>query len=135
MVGVDDARHRGPAGGHAAERPRLGGVRMGHVEIAPAEQIAQCMECPQITTWVDRSTQGWLDDHLQACGGRLVEQVIPATGDDRGPEVIRVKCLRAAQREHSSAALQPGDEGSHPQWPDIHRAAHPAEAAEISRDQ
>ncbi len=121
MVGMDDPRHRGATGRHPAERPRFGGVGMRHVELAPAEQIVQCMECPQVAAGIDRHPQRRLHDHLEACRGRLIEQVIPASGDDRDLKVSGIEHLRAAQREHARSALQPGDEGSHPQRPHAHR--------------
>jgi hypothetical protein len=134
VVGMDDAGHRGPAGGHPAERSRLGGVRMGYVETAPAEQAAQRKQGPQIVARSDRGAQGRLDDHFEAGRRGLIEQVVAAAGDDRYPEAPEVERLRAAQREHAGASLQPGDQGGDPQRPAVHRA-QPAEAAEASRDQ
>jgi hypothetical protein len=96
VVGVDDPRHAGPAGGHPAERPGLGGMRVHHVEAALAEQVAQGPQGPPVTARVDRGAQRWLDDHLQASRGGVTQQVIPAAGDDRGPEAIRIERLRPA---------------------------------------
>jgi hypothetical protein len=78
---------------------------MYHVEAGPAQQGAERMQCPQVIARIDRRAQGGLDDHLQAGRGRLIEQVIAAAGNDRGLELIAVKRLRAAQREHACAAL------------------------------
>ena len=135
VIRMDDPRHRGAAGGEAADGTRLRGVRMDHVKPALAEQGAECAQRPQITARVDGGAQRRLDDHLQASRGRLIKQVVAAAGDDRRLELIMIKCLGTAQREHACAALQPGDEGSYPQRPGGHRLAQPAEAAAASRDQ
>ena len=135
MIGMHDSRHRSAAGGQAAERPGFRGVRVRHVEPAPVKQDRQRAQRSQVAARIDGSAQGRLDDHLQARRGRLIQQMVPAAGDDRDLELIRVKRLRAAQREHARPALQPGDEGGHPQRPNVHQSAQPAEAMESSRDQ
>jgi hypothetical protein len=110
-------------------------MRVRHVEPAPAEQDVQCVERSQIAARINRRAQRRLHCHLKARRGRLLQEMIPAASDDRDPEVIWIERLRAAEREHTRPALQPGDEGGHPQWPDVHQPAHLAEAAEASRSQ
>jgi len=135
MVGMDDPRHRGATGRHPAERPRFGGVGVRHVELPPGEQDVQRMEGPQVAVGIDGHQQRRLHDHLEACRGRLIEQMVPASGDDRDLKVSGIEHLRAAQREHARSALQPGDEGGHPQRPHAHRRAQPAKAVASSRAQ
>jgi hypothetical protein len=135
MVGVHDPRHLGAPGGQAAERPGLGSVGVCHVEPSPAQPSGQRPQRAQVAAGIDGHAQRGLGDHLQARCGRLVQQVIPAPGDDRDLEPAGVERLRAAQREHARPALQSSDEGSHSQRTGIHQLEQPPDAMEFSRDQ
>ena len=87
---------------------------MCHIEVPPPQERDRAR-----SAWISlRGSIGvgkrWLYNDLQARGGGLVEQMVPAADDDRDLELTRIERRRSPQREYASATLQPCDEGYHP---------------------
>src|SRR6202050_1540541 len=115
VVRVHNPGHAGPAGGHAADRARLGAVGVHHVEIPLAEDRLQPAGCQQIAARGDHLAEQGLDQHLDAGGGGLLDQPSPAASHDRGRHDLWVQHLGAAQGEYTCSAFEPGDYRRDPQ--------------------
>jgi len=115
--------------------PRFWRCGCAHVELPPGEQDVQRMRARRSLRGSMGHPQRRLHDHLEACRGRLIEQMVPLPVMIVTLKVSGIEHLRAPQREQARSALQPGDEGGHPQRPHAHRRAQPAKAVASSRAQ
>ena len=87
---------------------------MRHVEVPPPQEPGEGAQGLEIAARVDRRAQRWLQDDLESGGGGLVEQMVPAAGDDRDLELTGIKCRRSTYGDYASPAFQSCDKGHHP---------------------